>query len=131
MGCSCDYDPPEFWHRATRSAKKPYRCAECGGLIDAGDRYEYVSGKWEGWLGHFRTCSRCVTLRQWLTNSLPCFCWAHGNMLEDAKEAVADAVFRAGDEVDGIRFGLGRHLVAIRRHSSNTREALRKTVGRG
>ncbi len=112
MNCACDYDPPSFYSRDVRRARKQHKCFECGGAIFPGDKYEYVSGKWD-WFSEFHTCSRCSDLRTWVTNNLPCFCWAHGNMLEDAREAVEDAHFRARDEVKGIRFGLARRIHSI------------------
>lgn len=113
--CWCDYDPPEFWSANQRKAKVPHRCDECRAVIQPGEMYEYVSGKWGGYLGCFHTCSRCVGLRRWVTNNLPCFCWAHGNLHDDAREAVDAAYIRAPDEVRGLRFGLGRRLVEISR----------------
>lgn len=123
MSCYCDYDPPALWSREMRRAAKVHRCEECRAHILEGDRYEYVSGMWDGYFCRFRTCALCVDLRQWVTNNLPCFCWAHGNLHEDAHEAVQDAAWRAGEEVNGIRFGLGRRLVQIRRRYAETRLA--------
>lgn len=116
--CSCDYDPPEFWSKSMPRAKKSHKCEECSGPIAVGERYEYVAGKWEGYFNHFRTCQRCVDLRHWMTKNLPCFCWAHGNLRDDAREAVDSAYVRAADEVRGLRFGLGRRLLAIHRHNA-------------
>lgn len=123
MSCWCDYDPPEFWTRKTRRAAKSHKCEECFGVIAVGEKYEHVSGKWEGWLSTHKTCLRCVGLRQWVTNNLPCFCWAHGNLFEDAREAASEAAYRAGDEAKGIRFGVARRIVQIRRHNSLARAA--------
>lgn len=117
MSCYCDYDMPSFYSREVRRARKLHRCYECSGAIRAGEKYEYVTGKWD-WISSYRTCSRCVDLRTWVTNNLPCFCWAHGNLIDDAREAVEDAVWRAGEEVKGIRFGLARRVLRIRKFNS-------------
>lgn len=111
--CSCDYDPPEFYCKTTPKARKRHRCEECAGPISPGEAYELVSGKWEGNFSVFKTCQRCVDLRTWVTNNIPCTCWAHGNMHEDLKESVHEAVYRAREETVGIRFGFLRRMVAI------------------
>lgn len=108
--CVCDYDPPSFYHQEIRKARKPHRCNECGTLILPGERYEHVRGKWEGYIDNLDTCERCLDIRQWVKNNVPCFCWAHGNMIEDAKEAVEEAHFRAPSETVGLRFGLLRRI---------------------
>jgi hypothetical protein len=119
--CSCDYDAPEFYIKEICRARKPHRCSECPGTIVVGEKYEHVSGKWEGCIGTFNTCSRCVDLRTWVRNSVPCFCWAHGNMHDDAKETVEEAVYRAPVEAAGLRFGLSRRLISIRRFNAAAR----------
>lgn len=121
--CYCDYDPPEFHSRYIRVARKSHKCEECGGPILSGERYEYVAGKWEGYFNYFKTCERCVDLRQWVQNNVPCFCWAHGNMTEDAAEAVEEAVFRAPTETVGLRFGFLRRKVLRSRHNKAARAA--------
>jgi hypothetical protein len=110
MDCSCDFDPPEFYNCEMRRARKRYRCEECPCEILPGEAYEYVSGKWEGYLNTFRTCQRCVDLRVWVRNNVPCLCWQHGNADESLKEAVDDAYSRARDEVVGLKFGLLRRF---------------------
>ncbi len=42
--CYCDYDSPEFYAAATRTARRAHQCEECRGSITLGDRYENVSG---------------------------------------------------------------------------------------
>jgi len=110
IDCACDYDPPEFYRKRSPKARKEHRCEECNRPIKPGDRYEYVTAKWEGYLSSFRTCQRCVDLRQWVKNNVPCFCWTHGGLLEDAEEAVSEACYRAPEETVGLRFGLLRRL---------------------
>lgn len=124
MDCYCDYDPPIFYSKSVvKAARKPHRCDECSRPIAAGESYERISGKWDIGYGisTFTTCSRCLDLRQWVTNNLPCFCWAHGSMLDDAKEAIDEATWRASDETRGLRFGWLRRLHAVT--SAGRREA--------
>jgi len=106
--CFCDYDAPAFYDAKLRKARKHYRCDECHRAILAGEQYERVSGKWDGSLSTFITCISCLDLRTWLTNSLPCFCWAHGNMISDAKDAIDDAYSRSPEEARGLWFGFLR-----------------------
>jgi hypothetical protein len=111
MDCFCDYDAPEVYSSTKPKARKPHQCEECGGPILPGEKYEYVFGKWDGYVSTFKTCERCFDIRQWVKNNVPCFCWAHGNMIEDAKEAVAEAQYRAKAETVGLQFGLLRRIV--------------------
>lgn len=110
--CVCDYDPAEFYSATIRKARKQHKCYECSGAILAGEKYERVVGKWE-YLDTFKTCERCVDLRTWVKNNIPCVCWAHGNLHDDLRENVNAASWRAGEEVRGIRFGFLRRMVAI------------------
>ena len=111
--CVCDYDPAEFYSATIRRARKQYKCEECCGIILPGDQYEYVVGRWDGYLDQYKTCSRCVDLRTWVKNNIPCVCWAHGNLHEDLRESVEEAACRAPDETVGIRFGFLRRREAI------------------
>lgn len=113
--CFCDYDPPSVYSRSTPKAKKAHRCEECGSPILPGDTYEYVWGIWEGYPGSFKTCSHCVGMRTWVKNNIPCFCWAHGNLIEDCRNAIEYAYEQARDEVRGVAFGFGRLLVKAKR----------------
>lgn len=110
--CYCDYDAPSVYRCEIRKARKQHSCEECGGAILPGDRYEYVAGLWEGYFNYYKTCQHCVDIRTWTKNNVPCLCWAHGNTIEDCKEAIEDARDRAPDETIGLRFGFLRRIVA-------------------
>lgn len=111
MQCYCDYDPPEFSNRRTVKAKLAHRCDECRSVIQIGDKYEYVVGKWDGQFDSFTTCSHCVHIREWVVANIPCACWAHGNMMDDLRASIEDAYDRARDEVGGVWFGFLRRVV--------------------
>lgn len=119
--CSCDYDPPSFYGRYIRTAKKPHKCEECNGAILPGEKYEYVSGLWDGYFSDFKTCERCVDLRTWVKNNVPCLCWAHGNTIEDCRQAVEEATYRAPEETAGLRFGFLRRKVKIDKFNETRR----------
>jgi hypothetical protein len=123
LDCYCDYDPPEFVSRSMPRARKEHRCEECRGCIVPGEQYEYVFGKWDGYLSTFKTCERCVELRQWVENNLPCLCWAHGNLNTDLEEAIVQAYDVARDEVTGLWFGYLRRRVLRDRHNAASRAA--------
>lgn len=109
--CFCDYEMPEFCHIELRKARKEHRCDECGRIIERGDTYENVHGKWDGRLDTFKTCSRCLALKEWVRTHVPCFCWAYGNVREDALETARSYA----DQAPGLLFGAYRREVAIRR----------------
>jgi hypothetical protein len=110
INCSCDYDCPEFYVAEHRRARTAHRCDECQRSIEPGERYEHVRGKWDGQVGSFDTCTRCLALREWVAAHVPCFCWAHGNLLDDAIETA-----RAyADQAPGLLFGAYRRELAIR-----------------
>lgn len=123
IDCYCDYDSPEFCHTEIRKARKPHSCSECRGVIAIGEQYEHVRGKWDGNVCTIQTCLRCLDIRTWVTNSVPCFCWAFGNMIENAREAIGAAVWRAPDETVGLRFGFLRRLVKRDRLNRERRAA--------
>jgi hypothetical protein len=123
MDCYCDYDPPEFYNVETRRARKQYCCVECNGPIVPNENYERVTGKWDGYISTFTTCERCHNLRVWAQNNLPCLCVMHGNMDDEIRIAVDDAVFRAPEETIGLRFGLLRRI-----HSRDLHNRQRKAA---
>lgn len=111
LDCWCDYDPATFYVRSFPKARKRHRCDECPDIILPGEHYENVSGLWDGNFSVWKTCERCHDLRQWVKNNVPCLCWAHGSTIDDCKEAINEAVFRAPQETVGLRFGFLRRLV--------------------
>ncbi|KAF1071996.1 hypothetical protein [Variovorax sp.] len=111
--CFCDYEPAAFYCATEYTARKEHRCHECGRAIEPGQRYEKAAAKWEGSVSSYKTCSRCVALREHLKAHVSCFCWAHGNMLDDVCNAVQELPLEVRGS--GLLFELGRLGVAIRR----------------
>jgi hypothetical protein len=58
-----------------------------------------------------------------MKRNVPCFCWAHGNMIEDARSTAQSAHEQAGDEVAGLRFGLLRRIILRDRFNKFQKEA--------
>jgi len=105
--CWCDYEPPELIRKKTPLARKEHRCSECGSVITVGERYEYVSGKWEGDFSTYKTCPDCVAIRDAL-DEMPCFCWGHGCLWEDIETQFQEADFQPGERFGYLRI-VARH----------------------
>lgn len=110
--CYCDYESPEFYISEIRRARKNHKCDECGCKILPRERYEHVSGKWNGSVGTWNTCCRCLDLREFVVSHVPCSCWSHGNMIEDV---LNDADYYCHETV-GLQFGALRRKVIIDRN---------------
>lgn len=118
MECYCDYELPSAYDARVVKARKSHACEECGRVIEAGEQYERASGIWDGDPPQtFKTCRHCLELRQYIAAHVPCFCWAHGNMIQDA----IDTIENFESESAGLLFGAGRRLVAIRRSQGEGR----------
>ena len=125
--CYCDYDAPSWVTiRDVKAARKPHKCVECHAPIFKGESYEYVSGKWEEHLD-FHICKRCVELREWAAISVPCFCWAYG----DLHDNVRDMVQEVAPTVPGFFMEYGRRMVAIRQEKAKRLGPVGKLASEG
>jgi hypothetical protein len=52
------------------TARKSHKCCECHGFIQAGEKYEFFSGVWEGRGESFKTCLECSELRKAVNKGL-------------------------------------------------------------
>jgi len=57
--CIDDDYGPEFWAEKTRTARKGHKCCACGEKIRPKDKYNYMSGMWDGSFSTFKHCLRC------------------------------------------------------------------------
>ena len=55
-----DGDAASVYHTSTVTARKAHRCYECGETMAPGQRYERVSGLWEGTWSTYRFCLPCA-----------------------------------------------------------------------
>lgn len=124
IDCYCDYESPSVYSARMVRARKPHRCEECSRVIQVGERHEYVFGVYDGYTITPRTCSHCVGIRQFVKINIPCFCYLHGNLIDDCRETIRAAYEQAPDEVKGVAFGFGRLLVKARRERRAMREGL-------
>jgi hypothetical protein len=125
--CSCDYDSDwrGFQVEKIRNARKRHRCCECAGFVEPGEKYERAVGCYEGSMWESVTCIRCLDIRRWIRNQIPCFCWLYGEMLDKAKQTVVAAYEVAPDEVRGLFMGLSRRLIALDQHNGRRNSAFR------
>jgi hypothetical protein len=64
--CICvdsSYNLAEVSKTENRTARKEHICCECRDKIKVGDKYEYVSGLWDGIWREYKTCRICVKIR--------------------------------------------------------------------
>ena len=54
-----DGDAAELYHEAIVTARTPKKCDECNETIEPKQRYERVSGKWDGEWSVWRSCLPC------------------------------------------------------------------------
>jgi len=62
-----DGEPPECARQDIRTARKQHKCTECRCTIEPGERYEVISGKWDGEFLRYKTCRKCISLRACIT----------------------------------------------------------------
>lgn len=113
MECFCDYEMPSVHSVSTPKARKEHQCEECRRPIREGEQYERVWGVWDGDMSTFKTCQRCLNLREYVKAHVPCFCWAHGNVIEDAINTAEGW----NHEAPGLLFGARRLQVKIKRNA--------------
>lgn len=72
--------------REELTARKPWRCIECGRTIQPGERYHYTTGRlvtekqWQ----QIRQCQHCHTAADWLLAI--CSGWIYGEVYNDLRE---------------------------------------------
>lgn len=95
--CSCDWDAvyPDFYTVNYRKARKPHRCSECGIQINPGEKYRYITGKWDGTIGSFHTCNPCVDAAAYMAEHSDCWCPNFGEMYQ----AIHDEITEHGEPV--------------------------------
>lgn len=113
----CDGEMPDFYKSKLVRARKPHRCVECGSAITPGEEYESATGRWEGEIDTYRTCSRCLDLRGSLRAYDPAECIPHTCL----GDTVQDALFYSG-KLPG-RVKLRFEYVAWRNRVRRAREA--------
>ena len=115
--CYCDGETPTVYEQTDHIARKEHKCSECSGVIEKHEPYERTFGVWPSvdGLEVFKTCIRCLALREFVQTNVKCFCWNHGNMIQDAIDEAQNS--GTGQQLgSGLLFGAYRRFVLIRRH---------------
>lgn len=55
----------DFQTETTPTARKQHKCGECYSLIEPGQKYQLVSGCWDGRMDSCKTCMPCLEARVW------------------------------------------------------------------
>ena len=58
-----DFELPEVYEQSFPRARVPHDCCECSRRIKSGNNYQLVKGLWDGRWEVFKTCLRCLELR--------------------------------------------------------------------
>ena len=67
MNCDCSVnvdEHPDVYREKIQTARKIYKCCECGQIIAPGQKYHYVFGVWGRILDTYRTCLTCYRIRE-------------------------------------------------------------------
>lgn len=116
---------PEFHTETHRVARKRHACTECRGYIEPGDRYEFVTGLWEGVVSNHKTCAHCEAARDFYVNDLNSTdfrdaeygAYCYGEVHCDLEEAATEI-----PSGTGLKFRAYRHVVGMRRRGNAARE---------
>lgn len=101
MPCSIDVDSDymkcDLHVSKVVKAKKHHKCCECGNIINPGEEYEKVVGKWDGYFSEYKTCKVCLEIRKNI------FCsWCYSTMWQDLwNDTDAGRYFEYG-MIDGL-----------------------------
>ena len=109
--CSCDGEVADFYRARRPMAHKHHMCDECGATIPTGERYEYATMLYDGAWTSYKTCVACLEMRDLVESASRCFCWHHCALHHDIRQWCEDE----GPDYPGIRFALGRLVIAKRR----------------
>lgn len=96
----CDCEAPECGGEIkTVTARKTYKCCECGITINPGDRYSRCDGIWGGEARSYCCCSSCGKVREKMQELSNC-CIAFG----DLEEWIYESDFFEEDDEDEHEF---------------------------
>lgn len=88
FSCDCsvtiENDGPSVMRTTLRAARKQHVCGECGEPILPGQKYEYVTGCWDGLWGDHKTCYACYLIR---SHYMPTG-WYYGRVADDVSECL-------------------------------------------
>lgn len=115
FSCECD-NGPEFMTEDWHVARKEHLCCECGQIIQPGQRYERIVGKWAADVKTFATCERCADLREAYADLG--YCAVFGELWTDHIEQL-----EAEGKTDTHAYAVARAVVETRRAAYQQRHA--------
>lgn len=82
-----------------RTARKQNKCCECKRSILPGQRYQFVSGRWDGdWLS-YRTCEDCYHIRM----AFACDgTWVFETLWEDLRESFGSITTACFEKIETV-----------------------------
>jgi|SRR6478735_681589 len=89
---------PDCSDTIIRRARKEHRCCECRKPIMKGQRYELISGVWEGRPDSYKTCLPCVEIR----DHFACEGWIFGQVWSDLRENFFPDMVAGGECMQGL-----------------------------
>lgn len=94
----------DFQTESTPTARKVHKCGECHGHIEPGQKYQLISGSWEGEMGSFKTCMPCLAARHWPPPNLNGVVMANISITSDSWKKTCRTWPRKSRSQDGRRF---------------------------
>lgn len=120
--CYCDYEQPTFFRESQPRAKVRHRCGECSRVIQPGERYNKITGKWDGEFRSYARCAHCEAVAAAL-RVLPCFCDYYGGLWETVGDGWLDDLREAQT---GDYFSVMRLVAAAKKARRANRHEVEK-----
>lgn len=89
----------EFYHDATRKARKQHKCCECHRVIEPRETYQRAAGKSDGNLWNYSTCFLCAEIREHFQCGRG---WLFGSLWEDLGENFIPEMVAGGPCLEGL-----------------------------
>jgi hypothetical protein len=106
-----DGDSATCYSESVRTARKEHACGECDDTIKKGERYEYVSGIWDGRASSYKTCLLCVEIRSHFACGKG---WLFGELWSDLRENFFPDMAAGGPCMTGLSPAAKAKLIDMR-----------------
>ncbi len=83
----CDCVMPAAFSENWRVARVKHMCCECHRDILPGERYQYVSGIWDGSPSDYKSCLMCAKTRDLIIRMNEGDCVSYTSLIEEIREA--------------------------------------------
>lgn len=98
LSANDECEAASFYQVRRPKAAKEHVCGECRERISTGDRYEYVTGVWDGLFDSYKTCLSCVEIRM----HFQCNGWLFGQLWEDLQDNFFPTMKAGGPCMQGL-----------------------------